>query len=233
MRRDSPEVASLEGKTVALTHDPKVVIDALLPLVSEERLRRIDSVLDGRTRDVIPVLERLSDPHNTAAVLRSSDAFGIQEVHVIDDAARFVASTRVAKGTERWLDIVRESDTLECIKKLKSRGYGVYYATMDGELTPEALSAIPKLALVFGNEHAGVSPEIRAHADGGYRIPMRGFVESLNVSVAAAITLHSAMHGRTPHLSEQDREALRARFLMVSVDHAETIVDEHAKRQRK
>lgn len=233
MRRDSPEVASLEGKTVALAHDPKLVIDALLPLVSDERLRRIESVLDGRTRDVIPVLERLSDPHNTAAVLRSADAFGIQEVHVIDEAARFVASTRVAKGTERWLDIVRESDTVACVKHLQGRGYRVYYAAMDGELVPDDLASIPKIALVFGNEHAGVSASIREHADGGYRIPMRGFVESLNVSVAAAITLHRAMHGRVARLDAADREALRARFLMVSVDHAETIVQEHAKRLKK
>ncbi|MBK8171628.1 MAG: RNA methyltransferase [Sandaracinaceae bacterium] len=233
MRRDLPEVESLLGKKAESPYPPAVVIEALSPLVSDERHARIESVLNGRTRDVIPVLEGLTDPHNTAAVLRSADAFGIQEVHVIDEASRFVASIRVTKGTERWLDIVRSNDTLSAVRALQSRGYKVLYASMEGSMTPEDLASIDKVAIVFGNEHAGVSESMRQAADGSYRIAMRGFVESLNVSVAAGITLHEAMRNRTPHLDAEDRLALRARFLMVSVDRAEMVVDEFARRAAK
>jgi tRNA (guanosine-2'-O-)-methyltransferase len=126
----------------------------------------------------------------------------------------------------------------------------VLVATMDGEVTPEELAALGKVAVVFGNEHGGVSGAMRALADGGYRIPMCGFVESLNVSVAAAITLHAALGeagarraaqpaepdaraGGTVGmaLDDADRETLRARYAMLSVDRAEEIVAEHLRRR--
>jgi tRNA (guanosine-2'-O-)-methyltransferase len=232
MRRDNPEVAQLvpEAQRAPLPASARVVIEALAPLATDERKARIEAVIAGRTRRVIPVLERLSDPHNTAAVLRSADAFGAQEVHVVETAERFVASTRVAKGSERWLDLVCHANTDACVDALHARGYRVLVAAMDGEVEPQALAALGPVAVVFGNEHAGVSAAMRARADGAYRIPMRGFVESLNVSVAAAITLSTALRGVPGDLDEADRETLRARFLLQSIDQAEAIVREHVRR---
>ena len=229
MRREAPEVAQL-ARHLPLPASAELVIAAIAPFITDERKARIEAVISGRTRRVIPVLERLSDPHNTAAVLRSADAFGAQEVHVIETAERFVASTRVAKGSERWLDLVCHSDTEVCVDALHARGYRVLVAAMDGEVEPAGLAALGRVAVVFGNEHAGVSAAMRARADGAYRIPMRGFVESLNVSVAAAITLHSALAGAVGDLDAADRELLRARFLFQSIDHAEQIVHEHLRR---
>jgi len=229
MRRENPEVATLTPHA-PLPASAAVVIDALARFATDERKARIESVIAGRTRRIIPVLERLSDPHNTAAVLRSADAFGAQEVHVVETAERFVASTRVAKGSERWLDLVCHASTDVCVDALQARGYRVLVAAMDGEMEPAGLAALGRVAVVFGNEHAGVSAAMRARADGAYRIPMRGFVESLNVSVAAAITLSAALAGVVGDLDEGDREQLRARFLLQSIDHAEQIVHEHVRR---
>lgn len=232
MRRDNPEVAQLVPlvQRAPSPASAKVVIEALAPFVTDERKARIEAVIAGRTRRVIPVLERLSDPHNTAAVLRSADAFGAQEVHVIETKERFVASTRVAKGSERWLDLVCHASTDACVDALHARGYRVLVAAMDGDVEPRGVAGLTPVAIVFGNEHAGVSAAMRARADGAYRIAMRGFVESLNVSVAAAITLSVALADVPGDLDPSDRETLRARFLLQSIEHAEEIVQEHVRR---
>jgi tRNA (guanosine-2'-O-)-methyltransferase len=102
---------------------------------------------------------------------------------------------------------------------------------MEGTTTPSALRGSDALAIVFGNEHRGVSEALRALSDGTYAIPMNGFVESLNVSVAAAITMHAATEGRAGDLTAHDQQALRARFMLNSVRNGEVIVHEVMSRQ--
>lgn len=231
MRRDVDDVFELP-RASALPAPPEVVLQALTPLLTNARRERIASVIAARTRSVVPVLDGLLDPHNIGAVLRSADAFGVQEVHVIETDDTFLAARRVAQGTERWIDVVRHPSAATCVAALRARGHRVYVAAMDGDLHPEQLREHPHVAVVFGNEHAGVSAEMRALADGTYTIPMCGFVQSLNVSVAAAITLFSAMRGRSGDLSESERLALSARCAMQSVPRAHEVVLEHLRRQR-
>jgi tRNA (guanosine-2'-O-)-methyltransferase len=231
VKRDLPEVVPLASTDATLPASPDVVIAALGPLVSDLRRERIERVLASRTRSVIPVLERLADPHNTAAVVRSADALGAQEVHVVEARDGFVASARVAKSAERWLDLVRHDTVARCAEALHGRGYRLLVAALDGEVLPADLAAIPRVAIVFGNEHDGVSAEVRAVADGAFRIPMRGFVDSLNVSVAAAITLHAALAGRAGDLDDADKLRLRARWYLQSVERAGEIVEEHVRRR--
>lgn len=229
VRRDQPDVFEPVG-TSSLPAPASTIVAALGPLVSAERHARIEAVIDGRLGSVIAVLEDLADPHNASAVLRSADAFGLTEVHVIEGDRRLAASRRVSKGTDRWVELRRHQSATSCIDHLHARGFEVFIAAADGEHTPETLAARPKVAVIFGNEHRGASEEARARADGAYRIPMRGFVESLNVSVATAITLHALTRGRAGDLDEEGRTALRARFLMASVFGAELIVREHLRR---
>ena len=204
------------------------VIEALSAVVTPERLQRIQEVVDGRTDSLVVVLDRIADPHNSSAVLRSADAFGVQNVLAIVGEHGFRASHGVSKGTQRWLDVTRYENAEACARRLKDAGYSIYVAAMGGEATPEDLREVPQLAVVFGNEHRGVSTEMRELADGAFSIPMRGFVESLNVSVAAAITLQTlARNGRRP-LSPERRRELLARFLMNSVRNAGQIIDELA-----
>jgi tRNA (guanosine-2'-O-)-methyltransferase len=232
MRRDDPLALPVEvlGELPFAVRD---VVSALDPLLTDARRARIDEVLARRTRAVVPVLDGLCDPHNIAAVLRSADAFGVQEVHVLERDARLIASQRVTQGADRWLDVVRHSDPLACVRGLRERGYAVYCAMMDGETTPEQLAAIPRVALVFGNEQDGVGGDLQRLCDGRYTIPMRGFVQSLNVSVAAGLTLYAATRGRPGDLPQAELEVLRARFMWISVPEAHAIVAEHLERRAR
>lgn len=202
------------------------VIAALGPLVTERRLQRLRTVAAGRLRSVAPVLESIADPHNASAILRSADAFGIQEVHVVPGEAGFHAARQISKGAHRWLDLRRHADSVACADALSDAGYAIYVASMEGTVTPAELAARPKVAVVFGNEHRGPSEAMRARAEGTYAIPMRGFVESLNVSVAAAITLHALTTGRAGELSEGERDELVARWLLATVRDGERVVRE-------
>lgn len=226
MRRDDPDVYQV-GPPLVLPAPAARVIEALSPLVTEARLRRIEEVVARRKRAVAVVLEGLTDPHNTSAVLRSCDAFGVQSVHVVAGKHGFPAAHRVSKGTHRWLDVARHETAARCLQSLRERGYRVVVATMGGALSPEDLASIDRVALVFGNEHAGPSEEARNGADDTCAIPMVGFVESLNVSVAAAITLYVAAARRPGDLDAAEREELTARFLMSTVRDAERVVREY------
>jgi tRNA (guanosine-2'-O-)-methyltransferase len=228
MRRDDPDVYQV-GLPPAVPAPPEVVIAALSPLVTEARLRRIQEVVARRKRSVIPVLEGLTDPHNTSAVLRSADAFGLQEVHVLEGPHGFPAAHRVSRGTDKWLDVIRHASSETCAAHLTARGYRLVVAAMGGRLTPEELRDVPRVALVFGNEHAGASEATHSLARETCAIPMVGFVESLNVSVAAAITLYTAAAHRPGDLSADEREHLTARFLMSTVRDSARIVGEYVR----
>jgi len=208
----------------------ETVIAALSPLLTDERRERIAQVVAARTRAVVPVLEHLVDPRNISAVLRSAEAFGVQDVHVIDPEGAFVVADSVARGGQRWLDVIRHQDAKSCVTQLHEQGYRVLVADVSGTLTPEDLRSMSKVAVVFGNEHDGVSAEMRDLADGTYTIPMRGFVESLNVSVANAITLQAAIDGRPGDLSAREQRCLLARFMMLSVERPVEVVSEYERR---
>lgn len=225
MRRDADGVEEL-GAPAPLGAPARAIVEVLAPLVTPERLARIESIVVRRTRSLVPVLEDLADPHNGAAVMRSADAFGCHEVHVVEAKHRFAVSHPVTRGTHRWLELVRHPSSEACCASLRARGYQVLVAAMDGTLSPEDLAGIPKVAIVFGNEHKGASQAMRAGATGSYRIPMVGMVESLNVSVASAITLYVGARGRQGDLDEAERDIIRARLLLTQVRDAERIVRE-------
>jgi tRNA (guanosine-2'-O-)-methyltransferase len=224
VRADDPDVIEIEGPP-PLEHPAKVVIEALSPVVTPERLQRINEVVQSRTDELVLVLDRIVDPHNSSAVLRSADAFGVQTVHVIVGEHGFRASRGVSKGTHRWLNVVRYRSAEACARRLREDGYSIYVAAMGADTTPEDLHDTPRLAVVFGNEHRGVSPEMRSLADGTFAIPMRGFVESLNISVAAAITTQTLARDGRARLEAERHEELRARFLMNSVTGADHVID--------
>lgn len=224
MRTDDPDVIEVEGPP-PLERPANLVIEALSPVVTPERLQRIDEVVRNRTDELVLVLDRIADPHNSSAVLRSADAFGLQTVHVIVGDHGFRASRGVSKGTHRWLNVVRYRTAEACVKRLKDDGYSIYVAAMGAETSPEDLHATGRLAVVFGNEHRGVSPEMRSLADGTFAIPMRGFVESLNISVAAAITMQTLARDGRARIQAARQDELRARFLMNSVKKADQVIE--------
>jgi tRNA (guanosine-2'-O-)-methyltransferase len=200
------------------------LIDLLEPLVVDARARRLEEVVSKRTHDVAVLFDRPRDPHNGGAVIRSCDAFGVQELHVLPLEQSFLVSTRITQGTDRWVDVLEHRSNEAAITHLVSRGYEMILTHPQGELLPEDLAAIPRLALVLGNEQAGVSPELTAACRRGVRIPMRGFVESLNVSVSAALLLSAATRGREGTIAEADRLRLYARGLYRTVSRADEVL---------
>lgn len=205
-------------------------IRALLePLVSDARRRRIDAVLAERTKDVVLVLENIYSDHNSAAVLRTADAMGLTEVHHLSDERHIRLSRRVALGSEKWLDTVWHPDVASAFGALRGRGYQVWAAAVHGETRP--LEALPEgpLALVFGNEHRGLSPAAIERADGRFRIPMYGFAESYNISVAAALALSATvlrrrLEGRLSVLDRAAADRLRVAWYARSVRSARQLL---------
>ncbi len=189
------------------------------------RKARIDEVVANRTRTLTVVMEALCDPQNVNAVLRTCEACGIQELHVVEGPMKpYDRNKKISQNADKWLEVRRWTSTAECLRRLRADGFAVYATHLgDGARTLEELSFAGKVALVFGNESRGVSAEALALADASFAIPMRGFVQSLNVSVAAAIAIAKAVErrvadrGRHGDLPEADAAALRERFYVLAV----------------
>jgi tRNA (guanosine-2'-O-)-methyltransferase len=196
-------------------------LDLLLP----ERRERIDRVIAARTRSLTVVLEHVHDPHNIGAALRTCECFGLQDLHVVEGPrSPYHPAPLVTQGAEKWIDVHRSKDIAETFAELKAAGYRVLTSRLDGAAIP--LPALPldrKLALVFGNEHEGVTDRAAALADGNFRIPMFGFTQSLNISVALAVSLswlvlRRAGEGLPGDLDENEVQALRERFYVKAVN---------------
>ncbi len=223
MRRTTPDLLDVRP-SVALPFPADEIIAGLEDLVLPARRDRLWAVATGRLKSVVMVLEGVIDPHNVAAVLRTGDAMGVGEVHLVDRGVAPRLSTRITKGCERWLDLFVHTDPRECVRVLHVRGFSVYVADPRADTTLGAVARCPRVALAFGNEHQGVSQDLRDAADGSFAIPMRGMVESLNVSVAAAITLHAATAHRPGELEPDEVRAQYARCLYESVRDPEAVL---------
>ncbi|MCK5816110.1 MAG: RNA methyltransferase [Flavobacteriaceae bacterium] len=170
--------------------------DYIAPMLSDRRKDLFDKILNQRTRHFTVILEDLFQKHNTSAVVRSCDIFGIQDIHIIENKYKSYMSNQVGKGSQKWLDFHHYRDkqinTQDCIDKIKSEGYQLIATTPHNESCYLAdFDITKKSAFVFGVEKAGVSKTMLDQADGYLKIPMAGFTESLNISVAAAIILQS------------------------------------------
>jgi tRNA (guanosine-2'-O-)-methyltransferase len=163
--------------------------------LSRDRREKLRAVLALRTRQLSIVLDGVYHPHNTSAVLRSCDAFGIQNVDVVENSHQQQLSRKVAGGSDKWLTMRRYSGrnaTRDCIARLAAEGRRIVVTCAEADaITPERLDLARPMAIILGNEAAGVSPEFREAATDRLTIPMVGFVESLNLSVAAALCLQA------------------------------------------
>lgn len=217
---------------------PISTADATLlePFVRPERLARMDQVLSRRTRNVSLIYHRPYDPHNTSAALRTADAFGIQDVHLIFDAegiGRMMPNTRISRGAFRWVSVHHWGSLHGCIADHRQRGLRIALGDLHAEQSLEDLDLSSPIAFVFGNEHDGVNEDLRELADLRIRIPMVGFVESLNISVATALCAYRTFCARerdlpngNGDLRDSDKEALRARWIYEDVRRAHTVLNE-------
>lgn len=163
--------------------------------MTPERQERLLSVLNKRQNDLTIVLENVFDPHNISAVMRTCDAVGVQELYVLNTKIprHKKWGAKSSSSAAKWLTVHQFTDATACFRQLRER----YDKILTTHLSSDAIGLheidfTQKLALVFGNEHSGVSDEIRALADGNFIIPQVGIIRSLNISVACAVTLYEA-----------------------------------------
>ena len=158
--------------------------------VSTERLARMEKVLEQRTRYVVPVFENLYKSHNAAAVIRTSEAFGVSRAHFIEGESEYQDHRDVTQGSHRWMDVITHPSTEDCFSFLRKEGYLIVGTCLHEQaVTPQELPVDRPVALVFGNELDGLSQATLENCDQLVTIPMFGFVESFNISVAAALLL--------------------------------------------
>ncbi len=166
------------------------LLSYLEEFLSEERKQRFMQVLANRTRFITVAIEDVYQLHNTSAVIRSCDAFGVQNVHVVEDRFGKRLDKNIAMGAEQWIDVSRYQTTSDCISSLKGDGYQIIATTPHNNSNLLAdFKITTKTALFFGTEKEGLSDEVLKKADGFLKIPMVGFSESLNISVSAAIII--------------------------------------------
>jgi len=199
---------------------PESVIETLEPLTLDERRARLWSVIRGRIGSVTVLMDAPHDPHNAAAVLRSCDGLGIPRVHLVPREEDFAVGRTVAKGAERWIEVVPHRTPELALAALHAQGFTTVATHPEGNLSAEELASLPRVALILGNEHDGLRDALHQGAKQSVRIPMRGFVESFNVSVAAAVLLYAATRGRAGDLPEAEQLRFYARALVRSVPRA-------------
>ncbi len=168
--------------------------------MTPERQERLLAVLNKRQNNITVVLENVFDPHNISAVMRTCDAVGIQDIYVLNTkiARHKKFGQKSSSSAAKWLTIHQFTDAADCFVHLR-RNYKLILTT---HLSSDAIALhdidfTGSVALVFGNEHEGVSEEIRAMADGNFIIPQVGIIKSLNISVACAVTVYEAMRQKT------------------------------------
>lgn len=167
---------------------------------TEKREARIRRVLAARQPDLTVVLENIHDPHNAFAILRSADAIGVHEVQLIYNECEYPGykgGKKTSAGTKKWIERNMFETVKDCYASLRNRGFKIYVSRLD----PNAksiydLDLTEPVALLMGNEHDGATDEACDLADSTYFIPMVGMVQSLNVSVACAVSLYEAFRQR-------------------------------------
>jgi len=168
--------------------------------ISPERAAKLGRALAQRQPTLTVVFENVHDPHNVSAVIRSCDAVGVLEAHGVYHGKQTFPTLgeKSSASARKWVDVTLHSAIEPCYAHLRQQGFAIYTTHMDSSaVSLYELDLTKPVALVFGNEHAGVSNEARALADRNFLIPMMGVVQSLNISVACAVSLFEAMRQRT------------------------------------
>ena len=174
----------------------KWLLEKFYEHISDNKKEKFDEYVKNRTRHVTVVLENIFQPHNAAAVLRSCDCFGVQDIHIIENFNKYEPNREIDMGSSKWLNTIKysknENNTTECIQALKAKGYKIVATTPHtNDCLIDELPMDQPIALLFGTELTGLTDEALEQADAYVRLPMYGFTESYNISVSVALALFS------------------------------------------
>lgn len=184
----------------------------------------MEKVLAKRTRHLTVVLEDIFKPHNASAVIRTCDCFGLQDIHIIEKTEEYKVNPFVTRGASQWVDLHKyyqegTNSVDNCFSSLRAKGYKIFGTSpAPAAMTIQDLQPDDKLALVFGNEHEGISKEVKSKVDGLVHIPMLGFTDSFNISVAASIILYDLVKKSEElilpdfYLTESEKNTLRMKW---------------------
>jgi tRNA (guanosine-2'-O-)-methyltransferase len=211
-------------------HGPQTICEALAPMLTADRIARIQSVLASRLGSVACAVEDTYDPHNAAATIRTCEALGLQEIHVIESGDRFSAVKGVTRGAHQWMDLHRWATPSGAAAALHARGFRVYATRPDASISVEEIDVTSPLVVMFGNEHAGLSDAALAACDGALAVPMFGMTESYNLSVTVALAMSRLAARRRAYirsngdLDEARRAHLRARWFALGIRSVEHVL---------
>jgi tRNA (guanosine-2'-O-)-methyltransferase len=180
--------------------------------MTTEREIRIRTVLDKRQGDLVVVLENVTDPHNISAVMRTCDAVGVQDVFVLNTRIprHKKWGARSSSSAAGWLTVHQYTDAKECFDAVRGRVDRIFTTHLGSDsVSLYEMDLTVRIALVFGNEHSGVSEEVLAYSDGNFAIPQVGIIQSLNISVACAVTLYEAYRQKVM-AGQYDQQGLSA-----------------------
>ena len=212
-------------------HGAARVCAALEPCLSDDRRARIDAVLDERLASVTCVVEDVYDPHNAAAAIRSCEGLGLSELHVVERGTRFDPTSAVTLAAHRWIAIHHHASVAAAAEHLRKNGFAVYATLPDAAQTIDTIDVGRPVALVFGNEHDGMTDDAIAACDGAVAIPMHGMTRSFNLSVSVALAISRVAARRREHLEAPGdlatdvKDRLRARWFALKIRGAATIVE--------
>ncbi|ALM07349.1 rRNA methyltransferase [Sediminicola sp. YIK13] len=187
------------------------LLSYLEEFITPERKAKFIKILEQRTNYLTVAVEDVYQMHNTSAVVRSCDIFGVQGVHLIGSRYGQSLDSEIAMGAQKWVDVHRYNNTKDCLSILKNKGYKIIATTPHNDSCfLDEFTLTGKTALFFGTERDGLSEEVMKNADGFLKIPMVGFTESLNISVSAAIILQqltsNLRNGELPwQLTEEEK----------------------------
>jgi tRNA (guanosine-2'-O-)-methyltransferase len=211
-----PDLIQIKNKWI----HPQAVIGSLWGQLTLSRQQRILDVISHRDFSVSVVAENIYDHGNLSAVMRSAEALGFADFHIIETGERFKESQRTTAGADKWLEVSKWKSSADCLKKLKDQEVRIYATSLAPQAqTIESVDFSKPCALVFGNEKSGISDTVKDLADACVILPIRGFTQSYNISVAAAMSLyHVYSHKKAQPLSESQLAVLKAHYILRTLD---------------
>lgn len=223
------------SKVIAINSDLKLdyrlVLDQVGPLLTPERRQKIEKVIAHRNFSTAVVMEGIYDRGNVSAVMRTAEGFGFVNFHVIETQEKFKEANRVTQGADKWVEVKKWKKTTDCVQELKKQGYKLCVTTLEASKPITEVDFSGKWALVLGNEKEGVSREMIEAADERIIIPMNGFVQSFNISVAGALSLYHIYLdrirrlGKNQDLTEQEQDILKAYYYLRTQDSAAQMLE--------
>lgn len=222
-----PEINLLDGQ---LKVSPQDVMTHIFPLLTLDRQKKIISVAQERCFDISIVLESIYDRGNISAVMRTAEGLGFANFHIIETFEKFKEANRVTQGADKWVETKKWKSTQDFIKFAKTNNIRICVTSLEAAKPLHEVDFSTPLALVLGNEKSGISKEMFEAADERVIIPMPGFVQSFNISVAGALSLYQIYQDRLRRLGKvsdvtlEQIEILKAHYALRTLDSAEAIL---------